>query len=75
MLLPAIGSVLLWTGRELVPRLADMALAALDRRIGRANLVSDDQYLRLQGNNRWTSTRPRGRGRRRRRRAMRKRMT
>jgi ferredoxin len=75
MLLPAIGSVLLWTGRELVPRLADMALAALDRRIETANLVSDDQYLRLQSNDRSTSTRPRGRGRRRRRRAMRKRMS
>ena len=75
MLLPAIGSVLLWTGRELVPRLADMALAALDRRIETANLVSDDQYLRPQSNDRSTSTRPRGRGRRRRRRAMRKRMS
>jgi NAD-dependent dihydropyrimidine dehydrogenase PreA subunit len=73
VLLPAIGSVLLWTGRELVPRLADLALAALDRRIETANLVSDDQNLRLQSNNRSTSIRPRGRGRRRRRRAMRNR--
>ena len=30
---PAIGSLLLWTGRELVPRLADLALGYLDRRI------------------------------------------
>jgi NAD-dependent dihydropyrimidine dehydrogenase PreA subunit len=75
MLFPAIGSLLLWTGRELVPRLADMALAALDRRIETANLASDDQYLRLQSNDRSTSTRPRGRGRRRRRRAMRRGMS
>jgi Fe-S-cluster-containing hydrogenase component 2 len=73
MLLPAIGSVLLWTGRELVPRLADLAMAALDRRIKTANLVPDTQYLRSQNNDRSTSTRLRDRGRRRRRRAMRKR--
>ena len=75
MLLPAIGSILLWTGRELVPRLADMALTVLDRRIETANLVSDDHYLRLQSNDRSTSTRPKVRGRRRRRRAMRKRIS
>ena len=33
MILPTISSMLLWTGRELVPRLADMALGYLDRRI------------------------------------------
>ncbi|MEW6717474.1 MAG: 4Fe-4S binding protein [Chloroflexota bacterium] len=33
MALPAIGSILLWTGRELIPRLADIALEYLDRRV------------------------------------------
>lgn len=32
MVLPAIGSLLLWTGRELVPRLADAVLGYLDRK-------------------------------------------
>jgi NAD-dependent dihydropyrimidine dehydrogenase PreA subunit len=31
--LPVIGSILLWTGREIVPRLANLALDYLDRRI------------------------------------------
>jgi len=32
-ILPAIGAMLLWAGRELGPRLADLAMEALDRRI------------------------------------------
>ena len=31
--LPIIGSALLWTGRELVPRLADLALRYFDQRV------------------------------------------
>jgi NAD-dependent dihydropyrimidine dehydrogenase PreA subunit len=67
ILLPAIGSVLLWTGRELVPRLADLALTALDRRIQTANISPDKQYLRPHRNDVSTSALGRGRGRRRRR--------
>ena len=33
IILPAIGSMLVWTGRELAPRLADLAIGYLDRRI------------------------------------------
>jgi ferredoxin len=33
VVLPVLGSVLLWTGRELVPRLANLALKTLDQRI------------------------------------------
>jgi len=75
MLLPAIGSVLLWTGRELVPRLADLALNALDRRIQTANMSPDHQYLRPHRNDVSPSASGRGRGRRRRRRWMGKRMS
>lgn len=32
-LLPALGSALAWTGREVLPRLASLALDALDRRV------------------------------------------
>ena len=73
MLLPAMGTVLLWTGRELAPRLADLALGVLDRRIQTANLVSNNQVQRSHRNDISASTQARGRGRRRRRRAMRKR--
>ena len=31
IVLPVLGSVLLWTGRELVPRLANLAINALDQ--------------------------------------------
>jgi NAD-dependent dihydropyrimidine dehydrogenase PreA subunit len=74
MLLPAISSVLLWTGREIVPRLADLALGALDRRIQAANIVPN-QYISPHRDDISTPTRPRGRGRRRRRRTFRKRMS
>jgi Fe-S-cluster-containing hydrogenase component 2 len=74
MFIPAIGSILLWTGREIVPRIADLALGALDRRIQAANVVST-QYISPHRDDISTPTRPRGRGRRRRRRAFRKRMS
>ena len=75
VLLPAIGSLLLWTGRELAPRLADFALNVLDRRIQTANSVPNNQYPTPQRNNISTSTRAGWRERRRQRRAMRKRMS
>ena len=33
LIIPIIGSAVLWFGRELLPRLADMALGYMDRRI------------------------------------------
>ena len=39
VILPTISSILLWTGRELVPRLADLAIRHLDRRMQTAKLV------------------------------------
>jgi Fe-S-cluster-containing hydrogenase component 2 len=58
IVLPAIGSMLLWTGRELVPRLAEMALRYLDRRnqslapnMNKQNLtMRDRQPSKRQGN-------------------------
>jgi ferredoxin len=49
--LPAINSLLLWTGRELVPRLADMALGYLDQRIKRSQSATP-QKLDLRGSGR-----------------------
>jgi len=73
MVLPAIGSVLVWTGRELVPRLADLALGALDRRIQSANSMSNNEYKAQGKSDLSTSIRGKCRGRRRQRRAMRNR--
>ena len=48
--LPALGSVLLWTGREIIPRLANLALNYLDQRIGSADpgLTNKKSQLREQ---------------------------
>lgn len=73
MVLPAIGSLLVWTGREIMPRLADLALGVLDHRIQTANSVPDNQYKAQRRSDFSMSTRGRGRGRRRQRRAMRNR--
>ena len=73
LVIPAIGSVLVWTGRELVPRLADFALGVLDRRIQTANSVPNNQFPMRSRRDFSTSTRGRRRGRRRQRRAMRNR--
>jgi Fe-S-cluster-containing hydrogenase component 2 len=73
MVLPAIGSVLVWTGRELMPRLADLALGVLDRRIQIANSVPNNKYDIQRRGDFSTSARARRRGRRRQRRAMRNR--
>jgi ferredoxin len=68
MVLPVIGSVLLWTGRELVPRLADLALGILDRRI-QSSQSAPTQKVGMQSNRQVsTSTRGDSRGRRRRQR-------
>ena len=63
MVLPAISSLLLWTGRELVPRLANAALGYLDQR-----LQTSQSTIPRGGNNRIAGS-PRGRacGQRRRR--------
>lgn len=43
-ILPVIGSVLLWSGRELLPRLTDVALGYLDRRIQYSSSVPDREF-------------------------------
>jgi ferredoxin len=70
MVLPAIGSMLLWTGRELVPRLAEMALGYLDRRNQSPAPDLNNQNLDMRG---WQPSGQRGKGQRRRQRQHRKR--
>lgn len=62
--LPALSSVLLWTGREIVPRLADIALRYLDRRLQPPESDLNHQNMLMRGQH---SSVP-GRGRRRRQR-------
>jgi Fe-S-cluster-containing hydrogenase component 2 len=64
--LPVLSSILLWTGREVLPRLADMALGYLDRRI--RSVDSGDKYRSIQVGGETPVTRNRGRRIRRRRR-------
>jgi NAD-dependent dihydropyrimidine dehydrogenase PreA subunit len=71
MALPALGSFLLWTGREILPRLADLAVNYLDRRV-QAN-VTKDKPVSMQGVRQATVTRNGRRGRGRQRRQRRKR--
>jgi hypothetical protein len=67
MVLPAISSFLMWTGRELVPRIADAALGYLDQRL-QASQPEVPQTLSFCGRGRVPkSPRQKGRGRRRRR--------
>jgi len=50
--LPAVGSALIWSGREILPRLASLALNWLDRRsrpTGRASLLEFSAPARNQG--------------------------
>ena len=49
--LPAIGSILLWTGREIVPRLANLALDFLDRRIQSNDPGVNNQSITSRGGN------------------------
>lgn len=44
--LPAIGSALVWTAQELVPRLASLALDLVDQRIQSTRLVSPERGAR-----------------------------
>jgi Pyruvate/2-oxoacid:ferredoxin oxidoreductase delta subunit len=69
LVLPALSSVLLWTGRELVPRLADFALGYLDRRLQTPELDLNNQNIQLRSQR---SSGQRGKGRRRRQRQYRK---
>ena len=66
--LPALSSVLLWTGREIIPRLADLALSYLDRRLQPSESDFNYQKIQMRGQR---SSRPRN-GRRRRQRQRRK---
>jgi len=69
MALPAIGSVLHWTSREIVPRLANTALNYLDQRISSSDQGITNQNPQLRGQ-RSSMT---GSGRKRRRRQRRNR--
>ncbi len=60
--LPAFGSILLWTGREIMPRLANLALDFLDRRIQSNDPGENNQSItRRGGNKRGRRTRQRQR--------------
>jgi NAD-dependent dihydropyrimidine dehydrogenase PreA subunit len=72
MVIPTFGSVLVWTGRQLVPRLADLALGYLESRFQTANTVPNNPSRMVRGRGFSTSTRGRRSGRRRQRRARRK---
>ncbi len=58
-LLPALGAVLLWTGREILPRLADTAFSFLDRRAPTSPAAGESPAWRDAPR----SPAPRGRGR------------
>jgi NAD-dependent dihydropyrimidine dehydrogenase PreA subunit len=63
IVLSAIGSLFLWTGRELVPRLADVALGYLDQRL-QASQPEVPQTLSSRGRGRVSkSPGQKGRGR------------
>jgi Fe-S-cluster-containing hydrogenase component 2 len=64
--LPAVSSILVTTGREVIPRLASMALDLLDQRIQTAN--TNSQVERAQSRQRMSTQQSGGRRRRRRRR-------
>jgi NAD-dependent dihydropyrimidine dehydrogenase PreA subunit len=70
MIFPAIGAWLVWTGRELVPRLADLALGALDQRIQKTNSTYKETFEMRRGNRLSRQGRRNGHGRRRQRRRM-----
>jgi ferredoxin len=67
-LLPTIGAVLMWTGRELVPRVADLTLGYLDRRIQLSKSVPRQAFARRSNRQVSRSAPGGGRGRRRQRR-------
>lgn len=57
LVLPAVGSFLLWMGREVLPRVADIALGYLDQRVQSSNL--NDSYMSVQGRDQPPKTRRR----------------
>jgi len=67
-ILPVIGPALLWTGRELVPRLAGLALGYLDRRIQSSQSTPIQKIERLRDRQISMPTQGKARGRRRQRR-------
>jgi len=67
-ILPALGAALLWTGRELVPRVADLALGYLDRRIQSTPSTPAQKVMRPSSRQVSRPARGGGSGRRRRRR-------
>ena len=72
LLLPAVGSFLVWVGRELVPRLAEATLGYLDRRIQSTHRLPTGK-IKLIGGGRTSKPAPRyGRRRRLRRRKKRR---
>lgn len=68
VILPALGSILLWTGRELLPRLADLALAYIDQKIQYSTSLKTRNVNMRQVNQNLISSRPSQRGYRRQRR-------
>jgi Fe-S-cluster-containing hydrogenase component 2 len=54
MVLPAIGSAILWSGREIIPRLANLAINSFDQRINAVNSGTTHQQptRRAQGSSR-----------------------
>lgn len=62
MVLPTISSVLLWTGKELLPRLADAAFRSLDSR--KTNNIQNQRSSNTQRNNRRSPMNGRGQRRR-----------
>lgn len=66
--LPAVGGGLVWVGREIVPRLATLALDALDGALNRRSSIQRGRWSRDEGITPAPAGRRRGRGRRERRR-------
>ena len=65
IVLPALGSALLWTGQELVPRLANFALKTLDQQISSADSGRKKEVQsNTRGRNRPASSQKGGRRRR-----------
>lgn len=58
---PAIGSILVWTGREVLPRIANIALNYLDQRLSSADQGADQPNSQMRGQHASTQ----GSGRRR----------
>ena len=71
VVLPAVGSLLLWTGREILPRLADLVASSLGRRVQPADPIlkyetmpNSSQRKAAQGRHRRNRRRRLGKNRR-----------